>query len=78
VSNLEIQHVVIALKPQHQRLMDLIDVYTGLMAPDIAAERMGRLRKAGLDNITFAWAGSIERGQVGVQRIWRMPLRQSI
>ena len=69
MSNLEIQHVVIALKPQHQRLMDLIDVYTGLMAPDIAAERMSRLRKAGLDNITFAWAGETAKGKKHYYRI---------
>jgi Protein of unknown function (DUF3500) len=56
-------------KPQHQRLMDLIDVYTGLMAPDIAAERMSRLRKAGLDNITFAWAGETAKGKKHYYRI---------
>jgi hypothetical protein len=56
-------------KPQRQRLMDLIDVYTGLMAPDIASERMERLRKAGLDAITFAWAGETAKGKKHYYRI---------
>ena len=56
-------------KPQRQRLMDLIDVYVGLMAPDVAAERMERLRKAGLDSITFAWAGETARGKKHYYRI---------
>ena len=52
------------LKPsQRDLLMKLIDAYTGLMAPDIAADRMARLKKAGVDHIAFAWAGPIERGQ---------------
>ncbi len=45
------------------------DAYTGLMAPDIAADRMARLKKAGVDNIAFAWAGPIERGQKHYYRI---------
>jgi hypothetical protein len=56
-------------KPQRERLMALIDVYTGLMAPDIAAERMARLSKAGLDNITFAWAGETTKGKKHYYRI---------
>ena len=56
-------------KPQQQRLMDLIDVYVGLMAPDIAADRMARLRKAGLDGITFAWAGETEKGKKHYYRV---------
>jgi hypothetical protein len=49
-------------KAQRDRLMQLIDVYAGLMTADVAAERMERLRKGGLENITFAWAGPIEKG----------------
>jgi hypothetical protein len=48
-------------KAQREKLMQLIDVYTGLMAADVAAERMERLKKAGLDNIAFAWAGPAEK-----------------
>ena len=50
-------------KAQRDALTHVIDVYAGTMAADVAAERMARLRKAGLDNITFAWAGSMEKGR---------------
>jgi hypothetical protein len=56
-------------KVQRQHLMDLIDVYAGLMAPDVAAERMDRLRKAGLDGIGFAWAGETAKGKKHYYRI---------
>ena len=59
-----------ALTPkQRDLLMTLIDVYTGAMAGDIAADRMSRLRKAGLDKIAFAWAGPVERGRKHYYRI---------
>jgi hypothetical protein len=47
---------------QREMLMRVIDAYTSAMAPDIAADRMAALKKAGLDKITFAWAGEFERG----------------
>jgi len=56
-------------KPQRDKLMELIDVYVGLMAPDIAAERMERLKKAGLDNVAFAWAGETEKGKKHYYRL---------
>jgi hypothetical protein len=56
-------------KPQRELLMALIDVYAGLMAPDVAAERMDRLKKAGLDNIAFAWAGETEKGKKHYYRL---------
>ena len=49
--------------------MSLIDVYAGLMASDVAAERMDRLKKAGLDNIAFAWAGETEKGKKHYYRL---------
>ncbi|HZM62695.1 MAG TPA: DUF3500 domain-containing protein [Vicinamibacterales bacterium] len=48
---------------QRDLLMKILDAYAGLMAPDIAADRMAKVKKAGIENIGFAWAGSIERGQ---------------
>jgi len=48
---------------QRDLLMKLVDVYVGAMAPDIAADRMERLKKAGIEKITFAWAGETERGK---------------
>jgi hypothetical protein len=56
-------------RPQRDLLTALIDVYAGLMAPDVAAERMDRLKKAGLDNIAFAWAGETERGKKHYYRL---------
>ena len=56
-------------KAQRDALMRVVDVYAGTMAPDVAAERMARLRKAGVDDITFAWAGSTVKGQKHYYRV---------
>jgi len=39
------------------------------MAPDLAADRMDRMKKAGLDNIAFAWAGETAKGKKHYYRI---------
>jgi hypothetical protein len=44
-------------------LMKLIDSYAGIMPPDIAAERMSRIKAAGIDKIMFAWSGATENGR---------------
>ncbi len=54
---------------QRDLLMKLIDVYTGYMASDIAADRQARLRKAGVEKIGFAWAGETERGKKHYYRV---------
>ena len=54
---------------QKPMLMQIVDAYTSAMASDIAADRMGRLTKAGVDKITFAWAGDIERGKKHYYRV---------
>jgi uncharacterized protein DUF3500 len=48
---------------QRDLLMKLIEVYTAMMADDVAAERTARLKKAGIENIAFGWAGETERGR---------------
>ena len=48
---------------QRQLLDVLIDTYLSAMLPEVAADRMAKIRAAGMDGITFAWAGPIERGQ---------------
>ena len=59
-----------ALNPSQRALLTkLIDVYTGYMAADIAADRVARLKKAGEDKIAFAWAGPVERGQKHYYRV---------
>lgn len=58
------------LKPdQRDLLMKLIDVYAGYMAPDIASDRLARLKKAGMKKIVFAWAGETEPGKKHYYRI---------
>jgi hypothetical protein len=54
---------------QRQLLMQLLDVYAGKMAGDIAEDRLARVRKAGLEKITFAWAGETERGKKHYYRV---------
>lgn len=48
---------------QRELLMQLIQVYAGLMADDIAADRIAKIEQAGIENVGFAWAGSTERGE---------------
>ncbi len=54
---------------QRDLLMKVIEVYTGAMAPEVAEERMEKLKKAGLDTIVFAWAGELERGKKHYYRV---------
>jgi len=55
--------------PQREMLMKLVNIYISKMADDIAADRMAKLQKAGLDKIAFAWAGAPERGKQHYYRI---------
>ena len=55
--------------PQRELLMKLIDVYTGYMPADVAAERTAKLKKAGAEKIAFAWAGETERGKKHYYRV---------
>jgi hypothetical protein len=54
---------------QRDRLMQLIEVYTSQMAEDTGAERLSKLRQAGLEKIAFAWAGEPEPGKKHYYRI---------
>jgi hypothetical protein len=54
---------------QRELLMKVIDVYAGFMADDLAADRLAKLKKAGLEKIAFAWAGEAERGKKHYYRI---------
>jgi hypothetical protein len=58
------------LRPnQREMLMKVVDSYVSAMASDIAADRMARVKKAGLEAITFAWAGEAERGKRHYYRV---------
>ena len=48
---------------QRALLMQVIDAYAGAMAGDIASDRMAKLRQAGIEKITFTWAGGDKRGE---------------
>ena len=54
---------------QRDLLTKVIDSYAGLMASDIAADRLAKIKTAGVENVAFAWAGSIERGQKHYYRV---------
>jgi hypothetical protein len=61
---------VSAMTPaQRDLFMKILDAYAGLMTEEIAADRMAKVKKAGIENIGFAWAGSIERGQKHYYRV---------
>ena len=48
---------------QRALLEQLVAVYVERMRPDVAAREMDRLRAAGMQEITFAWAGSADPGK---------------
>jgi hypothetical protein len=54
---------------QRELLMKVVDAYAGLMAPEIASDRLARIKAAGVENIAFAWAGPVERGQKHYYRV---------
>ena len=54
---------------QRAVLLQLIRVYTSKMADDLAAERLARVEKAGLEKVRFAWAGETERGRKHYYRV---------
>jgi len=54
---------------QRELLMKVIDTYAGYMADDVAAERLAAIKKAGIEKLTFAWAGAAERGEKHYYRI---------
>jgi hypothetical protein len=55
--------------PQRALLMQLVEVYTSLMTPDTAADRMAKIRAGGTDKIAFAWAGETERKKPHYYRV---------
>jgi hypothetical protein len=54
---------------QREQLMKLLDVYIGYMPADVAAERLARVKKAGVEKIGFVWAGPVEKGQKHYYRV---------
>ncbi len=56
-------------KAQKDLVRKLLREYADLMPEKLAAERMARVEKAGLDNIGFAWAGGAKRGDPHYYRL---------
>jgi len=54
---------------QRAMLVRLMDEYLNRMAQDLAAARRAKLETTDFDRVTFAWAGSIERGQPHYYRV---------
>ena len=54
---------------QRETLLTLLHVYLDNMKPDLAAQRLAKIQKAGVDDIAFAWAGGLEKGQGHYYRI---------
>ena len=58
------------LKPaQRELLVKVIEAYTSQMADDVGVERLARIRQAGLEKVTFAWAGPVEPGKQHYYRV---------
>jgi Protein of unknown function (DUF3500) len=50
-------------------LMALIEEYAAVQPQQLAAERIARIKKAGLDGVKFAWMGGIEPGELHYYRV---------
>jgi hypothetical protein len=56
-------------QPQRDLLLKVVNIYISKMADDIAADRLSKVQKAGIEKIAFAWAGEPERGKKHYYRI---------
>ncbi len=58
------------LRPaQRDLLMKIVHAYADAMAPDIEADRLAAIEKAGVGQIAFAWAGGAARGEKHYYRL---------
>ena len=55
--------------PQRAALTALITAHASLLAADLAADRQERITAAGLDRVTFAWAGPVTKGAQHYYRV---------
>ena len=52
-----------AMTPAQRRLVEkILDVYLGRVSPELAKARLDAVQMAGMDKITFGWAGVMEVG----------------
>jgi len=58
------------MTPSQRRLLEqLIDVYLGRMPPEVAKERLAALQSAGIEKLTFGWAGTTVVGDPHYYRV---------
>ena len=58
------------LKPaQREKLVELLKVYLNRYRPELAEETMAKINAAGVDKLTFAWAGGLDRTKQTYYRI---------
>jgi hypothetical protein len=58
------------LNPQQkEQLIGVVKHYLARWRPELAEENFAKISAAGLDKITFAWAGALQRGQATYYRI---------
>lgn len=50
-------------------LISLIQLIANIQRPELAEERLAKLREAGIDNIKFAWIGGLEKGEKHYYRV---------
>jgi Protein of unknown function (DUF3500) len=48
---------------QREKLVGVIKHYVGRVNDEIAAQEWDKIERAGLDSVTFAWGGPVEKGQ---------------
>ena len=54
---------------QQDLMMEIIEFYTSVMADEVAALRRAKIQDDGIENVTFAWAGGTEYGDVSYFRV---------
>jgi hypothetical protein len=47
---------------QREKLIQLITAYASMVADDLAADRLAKVKATGPESVSFAWAGPIEKG----------------
>jgi len=55
--------------PQKQLVMALLQDYAHRLRPELAEQDLSRIEKAGLEKVSFAWAGALEDGAAHYYRL---------
>lgn len=54
---------------QKETLNALIVLYAGRLRPELAGNDLGKIMKAGVDKVSFVWAGGLKRGELHYYRV---------